>query len=1115
MSYDPSEYKHYDHRTHVYLKPDTYIGSDEKIKRNEWIFDESINMIVQRELEIIPGIERIFLEILTNASDNVGRSRRANVDPGIIEIKMDEKRISIKNQGLVIPIKIHQEEKKYIPELIFGMLLTSSNYGKDRHEAGTNGIGAKVVNIFSKKFQVEIADKEAQLSYLQTWENNMTKCSKPIVLKDKDIKESFVKISYLLDFQRFSLESYSEAYFQLFLRHAIDVSFNSKVLVVFNDKEYNFSSILDYGKLYFPFENYLIHRAEGIELIVFDSPNEGEAISFVNSLMTKEGGVHLEAAIKAFSDPVMALVNEEIINKIQRIKKREITSKERRSLLINQKDIRQHISLVLSVRVINPKFNSQSKNFLEAPKIKIKIDKEEVASLSESWKLFTILKSVIELKEKQELAKTDGKLKKYVNLKKGIDANFAGKSRRAECVLYLTEGKSGSTYAEKLIALDQDGRDFIGLLPLKGKSLNVMKAEEMRIENNEEIIELKQMLGLVDGADYLLEENFNKLRYGSVLIMADSDVDGKHIVGLIINFFYCRFVSLLRRGYVMFYRSPIIRAWRKKPYKPENAITFFSEFQYHKWKLETPEYKKWHFKYFKGLGSSSDEEIKNDYQNKKIVECLFDDKCQKCIKLAFDPEMAEQRKEWLSKFRSLHPNADFEEQKLPISKFFKEEFISYIIANLRRCIPSLIDGLKESERKIIFSCFKNWDIGSTSNYESIKVAQIANDTARITNYHHNEEILGKVIAKLSQNFIGSNNLPLLKATSQSGTRYYGGKNSPSARYMFVQPERYFHLIFRVEDFPVLNFLQEEGKSIEPETFFPIVPLALINGACGIATGYSTFIPNFKLEDIVAWLKARIAQRAQDGNAGALVQFPELKPYYKGFTGGLEVIQRDSETEKVSFISYGNYKVLKSGTVIVNELPIQKWPCDYHKLLEELRNKKKIRSFKNNSYDDTVYFEIEGMKEEASYRSLHLMKSLPMSNMVLLIENDIPINFENVEEILEAFFVRRLKFYQKRKDFIIAKMRSNLKNLEYKQKFLKSVLEKKLEIFETSQEEIKQKMELLKIPIEFYENSKVKDFSLEEAMKLQEKIEKARVELEEYEKKDIGEIWIEELNQLCP
>ena len=215
---------------------------------------------------------------------------------------------------------------------------------------------------------------------------------------------------------------------------------------------------------------------------------------------------------------------------------------------------------------------------MHAPNIKITVDEEELRNINK-WQLIDRLYAALEAKQFASMAKTDGKLKKFVRLAKGIDANNAGKANRHQCVLYITEGNSGMGYANKLIGLIPGGRDNIGILPMRGKSLNVMNADRFQIEKNNEINELKKMLGLVDAPDptsretyYLDPENYKRLRYGRLMIMADSDVDGKHIIGLILNFFHCRFPSLLRRQFVMHNRTPIVRV----SYSGEH-LKFYSE----------------------------------------------------------------------------------------------------------------------------------------------------------------------------------------------------------------------------------------------------------------------------------------------------------------------------------------------------------------------------------------------------------------------------------------------------------------------------------------------------------------------------------------------------------
>ena len=429
------------------MKPDTYIGADEPMTRDEWLFDITTNKMVNSSVNFVPGCERLYLEVLTNASDNVGRSRRGNVDPGCIEIIMDNSTISITNYGIPIPIEIHPEEKVYVPQMIFGSLLTSSNYEVDRHEAGTNGIGAKAANIFSKEFMIIVKDHTRQLKYTQIWNDNMTIRSEPIIEKSKD-KISSVQIVYKMDFERFKYQSpdgekggYPAEAFALFARHAVDISFTSKTLVKFNGIEFNFYNIRDYARLYFgdAVESAIIHYQwpEGtevikkkngkqiaknpailpdIELIAIDTPDDGHHVSFVNCMMTKEGGVHVNSAFKAVGDSAVQMINESVVKKLTKQNNgKELDAKEKRAHTISINDVKPHISILLSAKVVNPKFTSQTKTMLHSPVPKILIKEEDLKGINK-WQLIDRLYAAIEAKQFANISKTDGKLKKYVRL---------------------------------------------------------------------------------------------------------------------------------------------------------------------------------------------------------------------------------------------------------------------------------------------------------------------------------------------------------------------------------------------------------------------------------------------------------------------------------------------------------------------------------------------------------------------------------------------------------------------------------------------------------------------------------------------------------------------------
>lgn len=150
---------------HILLRPDTYIGSIEKHTQSLWVFEQ--DLMVHRPITFVPGLYKIFDEILVNAADN--KQRDPKMDSLKVVIDAEENCISVYNNGDGVPVEIHQEEKVYVPELIFGHLLTSSNYDDTvkKTTGGRNGYGAKLTNIFSREFVIETADGKRQKKYKQ------------------------------------------------------------------------------------------------------------------------------------------------------------------------------------------------------------------------------------------------------------------------------------------------------------------------------------------------------------------------------------------------------------------------------------------------------------------------------------------------------------------------------------------------------------------------------------------------------------------------------------------------------------------------------------------------------------------------------------------------------------------------------------------------------------------------------------------------------------------------------------------------------------------------------------------------------------------------------------
>ena len=1179
-----ADYKKYDARTHAYMLPGMYIGADTPSPREEWIYNFETGRAENSQVDFVPGCERLFLEVLTNASDNVGRSRRAGVDPGNLEITMNAKTVTIKNFGLPIPIEMHPEEQKLVPTLVFGSMRTGSNYEKDRHEAGVNGLGVKLANIFSHRLTIAVYDAIRHKSLTQEWTDNMKVCHDPVV-QDYTGQISSVEVSYDMDFARFGYQEwngtsggYTVEAFALFARHALDISLNAKTKVIFNGIEFNISNIREYARLYFgdivdsgilhyewPEGTEVTKKRNGVqtakdqtivphvEMIVMDTPDQGKHVSFVNCMMTRDGGVHVNAAMESVGRNAVNMVNKNVLEKIKRQNKgKELTAEQKRSHSINIADVRPHLSIIVAVRVQDPKFTSQSKTQLNSPTPKVVVTEDELRPM-QKWELIDRLYAAMEAKQFRNMKKSDGKMSRYIRLRKGIDANQAGKAQRHKCVLYASEGQSAAGYIEKMLKHIPNGRDYVGVLPMRGKGLNVMNADRFKIENNAEIAELKKMLGLVEGTDYSVETNFKKLRYSALMIMADSDVDGKHIIGLVLLYFHCRFPSLLARGYVMYYRTPIVRVK-----KGAQVHKFYIPREYELWRQRTPDYEKWNHKYYKGLGTSTNAEIKDDYMNPRVIYCFYDDQAPTAMRLAFDKRLADQRKDWIGAWRNMLEIEDIQLQ--PISQFINFELILYSVDNVKRSIPRLIDGFKESHRKLIHGSHQKFKIGPLEKkYTEVKVAQLSAYVAGETHYHHGERILDDVIVGMVQDFVGSNNVRWFVPGGQFGTRYRGGKDSSQTRYTFTQPERLLPYIIRKEDAAILEHLNDEGEKVEPVTYYPIIPMILVNGGHGIATGHSTYIPNHNPLDIIKWIRMRLQGHAD-------LDLPDVLPWYLGFKGFIQVIDRrkgkqetetnpnvqqvpqiqvaevdetlegtDAEAEeneyagldeddysddevdpdrpRFSMITTGCFHIEVNGTIVVTELPIGRWSENYHKWLEELVEKKKITGFRDNSIDNDVYFEIYGFKDTPNIASLKLKKSYGLTNMVLLDENDRPTRYDTSHDILQAYYLRRLPAYQRRKDYILGDLSKQIETLNHKIRFIRAILDKEIRIKNRKTAETKARMAELGIPGELLDSTSLRHLSEEDIAALMAKIQAKTAEIQTLLGTTPEQMWTRELDEL--
>ncbi|CAI5534429.1 unnamed protein product [Closterium sp. Naga37s-1] len=599
------------------------------------------------------------------------------------------------------------------------------------------------------------------------------------------------------------------------------------------------------------------------------------------------------------------------------------------------------------------------------------------------------------------------------------DANEAGGRNAEHCTHILTEGDSVKTLA--VSGLSVVGRDRYGVFPLRGKLLNVRDASHRQMMENTEIGHLKQILGLQHGKSY---ESVKALRYGHLMIMTDQDHDGSHIKGLLINLLHSCWPSLLKHpSFLREFITPIVKATGPRG----RTLAFYTIPEYEAWKRTLgSEARQWKVKYYKGLGTSTPKEAKEyfaqlDRHRKDFewrgegdgerIEMAFSKKAVDArkqwlrsyevsggvgwrksaggrdwvgegdgerIEMAFSKKAVDARKQWLC---SYEPGTYLDQtaQRISYSDFVDKELILYSIADNMRSIPSVVDGLKPGQRKILFSCFKR------KLHSDIKVAQLAGYVSEHAAYHHGEQSLMSTIVNLAQDFVGSNNVHLLVPSGQFGTRLQGGKDAASPRYIYTRLHRLTRVIFPVADDALLDYLDDDGQRIEPKWYVPILPMVLINGSEGIGTGWSSYVPTFNPRDVVANLKRRMRGEPM---------LP-MHPWFRGFKGSIQLTsarQGGGNSYTVTGVATrlasssggrkGEKQPQQQGVtgVAITELPIRTWTQNYKEFLEGMMGGAGgghgggegggkvalIKDMREYHTDTSVHFEVEFTAEGAAY-----------------------------------------------------------------------------------------------------------------------------------------------------
>ena len=441
------------------------------------------------------------------------------------------------------------------------------------------------------------------------------------------------------------------------------------------------------------------------------------------------------------------------------------------------------------------------------------------------------------------------------------------------------------------------------------------------------------------------------------------------------------------------------------------------------------------------MGTSSSAEAKeyfNDMVRHRIKFKYGGDQDDHSIQLAFSKKAVDQRKEWLTNW--MEEGKRRKELGLPevylyekdtkavnYTDFVNKELVLFSNMDNERSIPSLVDGLKPGQRKVIFTCLERKLIN-----KEIKVAQLAGSVAEKSAYHHGEASLMGTIIGLAQNYIGSNNINLLEPHGQFGTRLNGGKDSASPRYINTKLSPLARHIFNENDDNIVDYLKDDNLRIEPEWYIPILPMVLVNGADGIGTGWMTKVPNYNPREIVKNIRKML-----NGE-----ECKPMKPWFKNFRGSIEPLDHQR------YVINGEIASLSDTKMEITELPVRTWTAGYKEMLELFVNGSekepaKIKDFKDYSTDTTVKFIVE-MKEEdlrkaETQKGVHvffkLQTTMSTTSMVLFDSYGCLRRFDTAEQIMQEFYDLRLKMYDKRKKYMTGALGAEACKLSNQARFI--------------------------------------------------------------------------------
>ena len=1040
-----TEYQNLSYRDHCRLRTGMYVGSKDITENNIWILNKEENKLEKQVLKYSIAMINIIDEIIVNGIDHIQRTSsikgKNKCDTIKLNFNKDTGIITVFNNGEGVIVEKFKDQDYYIPEMIFSKEMSGSNFSSNdsKISAGMNGSGAKITNILSKEFIVETTDLKNKLNYYQKFEDGNLIKNPAVITKlskvDKDKKNPYTQITFLIDYELFDKNGYNQDLANvleqlLYTRMSyVSVYCGPKIKIYYNDEELQTKCLYDLSKLLLDESDIIKCQLYNkndkklnpidINIGIYDESQDGqESIALLNGLVVNQG-THIRYINKLILENLKTKLEKKLKDKVK----------------ITNKLISNNLFIFFSGNLTNPDYKNQSKTELSVSETRFKDYEFDKKVYKLVWEKLESEFDRIYLDKisKENVTKKTSKLRGILKYR---SADRAGTNEAQKCTLVIPEGDSAESCVRNGLTSNKElGYRYFGIFNIQGVPLNVRKEidikeikkngkieyiidKKKKLMENERINSLIKVMNLNYSYTYDMtskgDEEIKTLRYGKVLICTDADTDGLGMIcSLILNFFNVFFPKLLERRVINIFSTPLIRAYPSK--KNKYLEEFYNIEEYNEWlaKVNINDYK---INYIKGLAGHSNMEIKYMFKefNKNIYKFKLDEKANDYFEIYFGND-ADKRKVILAgkdEYEEEEYKENYKNKIISCSYQLNTNTKEFQLDNIQRKMPHIIDGLNPARRKVLAGSMKKF---KQSN-NTLKVFQLGGFIAEHMMYHHGSDSLNKTIITMAQNFPGSRNIPLLLPIGQFGSRYKGGDDAGSARYISTKLNKSIvELLYPTIDNDLLEYHIIDGELAEPKYFIPILPTVLLEDISLPSTGWKIEVYARDIEQVINNVKHLINDESS--------KISKMK-YFKNKFKGKEIKNKNVN------ILIGQYEIPKNSkdTIVITELPPKVWN---EKFIDSLEKKEFIDEVLDESTIDDVRMivifkkgelnkimsEYQDSKNYSEYLdaieyNLNLYSKLNHHINLYQINNAVK-EYSNYEDVINDWFYIRKDCYYKR------------------------------------------------------------------------------------------------------